>query len=72
MICLTKGVDESIDLTEKLKDLTQGTMISRIHVISGKCRLLLVTNIKCTYQIGQQSLFLLSYSIVQERRNEAK
>jgi hypothetical protein len=37
MICLAKGVDESIDLTEKMKDLTQGMMISQAHVISGKC-----------------------------------
>lgn len=36
MVVLTKGVDESIDLTEKLKDLTLGTATKEEHVIVGE------------------------------------
>eukprot|EP00956_Cyclotella_meneghiniana_P007824 scaffold10435_cov69-Cyclotella_meneghiniana.AAC.4 len=35
VVVLTKGVDESIDLTEKIKDLTKGTLTTSEHVVFG-------------------------------------
>lgn len=37
-IILTKGVDESIDLNEKLTDLANGTLVRKEHVVAGECQ----------------------------------
>ena len=38
VIVLTKGVDESIDLNEKLRELSEWTPVKREHVVVGECQ----------------------------------
>ncbi len=38
MLVVTKGIDESIDLCEKLKDLVDGTSVKREHIVVGECQ----------------------------------
>ncbi len=38
VIVLTKGVDESIDLNEKLTDLANGTLVRKEHIVVGECQ----------------------------------
>lgn len=73
IIVLTKGVDESIDLNEKLMDLANGTLVRKEHIVVGECQ---YDGSVCFRETTSHSLehiyFPLFCSIEQERLNEAQ